>query len=80
MVGVMLLIVFSLFKYWYFGKKGFSDYMDNVYWVNVLKYMWIVVCCRYKVKWVWKYYSMVFKRENNLGMELCVMLDIGKLL
>ena len=78
-VGAMPSTVFSPLKHRYFGKKGFSDYMDNVYRVNVPKHMWTAACCRYKAKRVWKYHSTAFKRENNPGMEPCVTSDIGTL-
>ncbi|PFX31091.1 hypothetical protein AWC38_SpisGene4101 [Stylophora pistillata] len=71
-VGAMPSTIFRPSTHRYFGEKGFSDYIDNVYRVNVPKHLWTAACCKYKAKRVWKYHSTAFKRENNPGMEPCV--------
>lgn len=68
-VGLILLLNFGWICY--FGWLGFSDYKDinNGYWIDVFIFMWIVVCCKYYLNGVWKYYNIVFYRQNYLGIQ-----------
>lgn len=76
-VGVVFFIVGGDFEVWWFGEEGFSDYKDeNSFFVNFLKYLWIVVCCIYEYKDDWgnllyEIINMVFGRINDFGDFLC---------
>ena len=70
-VGAIPSTVRGPSKQRYFGNKGFSDYKDHIYPVNVPSHMWTAACCTYSVKGTLRYRSTAFWRENNPGNAPC---------
>ena len=68
----------------YFGEKGFSDYQDTIYRVNVPTMMWTAACCTFEytddqgaTRTGTK--STAFWRENIPGNSPCNELDVNEL-
>ena len=78
-VGAIPSTVSGPSKQRYFGNKGFSDYKDHIYPVNVPSHMWTAACCTYSVKGTLRYRSTAFWRENNPGNAPCNRENIGDL-